>query len=113
MALDGTENDDLVELGAWPRLAAQILRARLETAGMSVMAEWSGAGADATGVLLVPAAQAEFAAAVVNELDPDDEVPDSSPFAYVVRIEEHLSAAGELLHELRTRLDALELEGKL
>lgn len=106
-------DDDLVELGAWPRLAAQILRARLETAGMSVMVEWSGIGVDATGLLRVPAGEAEFAAAVVHEIDPDDEVPDSSPFAYVVRIEEHLSAAGELLHELRTRLDALELEGRL
>jgi hypothetical protein len=102
----------LVELGAWPRLAAQILRARLETAGISVMAEWSGPGVDAVGVLRVPADQAEFAAAVTNEIDVDDEVPDTSPFAYVVRIEEHLSAAVELLQELRTRLDALELEGK-
>ena len=34
---------DLVEIGEWPRLAAQILRARLETAGITVMARWSGA----------------------------------------------------------------------
>jgi len=110
---DGSNDDDLVELGEWPRLSAQILRARLETAGISVMAEWSGPNADAVGVLLVPAAQAEFAEAVVNEIDVEDEVPDTSPFAYLVRIEEHLAASAELLQELRTRLDTLEAEGKL
>jgi hypothetical protein len=106
-------DDDLVELGEWPRLAAQILRARLETAGISVMAEWSSPAPDAVGVLLVPAAQADFAEAVINELEVDDEVPDTSPFAYVVRIEEHLAASAELLQELRLRLDALEADGKL
>ena len=97
--------DDLVELGVWPRLAAQILRARLETAGIAVMARWSGAGTAMTGALAVPAADAEFARAVVTEIEVDDEVPDTSPYAYVARIEEHLAAAGELLEELRTRLD--------
>ena len=92
-------------MGEWPRLAAQILRRRLETAGVTVMVEWSGPGADAIGTLVVPEAQADFAEAVVNEIDVDDEVPDSSPLAYVVRIEEHLAAAGALLEELRTRLD--------
>jgi hypothetical protein len=96
---------DLVELGEWPRLSAQILRRRLETAGVSVLVEWSGPGADAVGTLVVPEAQADFADAVVNELDVDDEVPDTSPIAYVTRIEEHLAAAGALLEELRTRLD--------
>ena len=110
---DVDTDEDLVELGEWPRLSAQILRARLETAGISVMAEWSGPNADAVGVLLVPLAQAEFAAAVINEIDVEDEVPDTSPFAYLVRIEEHLAASAELLQELRTRLDALEAEGKL
>jgi hypothetical protein len=104
---------DLVELGEWPRLAAQILRARLETAGISVMAEWVGPAPETVGVLLVPAAQADFAEAVVNELDVDDEVPDTSAFAYVARIEEHLAASAELLQELRARLDALEADGKL
>jgi hypothetical protein len=99
---------DLVELGEWPRLSAQILRRRLETAGISVLVEWSGPGAEAVGTLVVPEAQAEFADAVVNEIDVDDEVPDSSPIAYVTRIEEHLAAAGALLDELRTRLEADE-----
>jgi hypothetical protein len=97
--------DDLVPLGSWPRLQAQILRARLETAGLSVLVEWSGPGADASGTLVVPADQREFATAVVTELDVDDEVPDTSPVAYLVRIEEHLAAAAELIEELRTKLD--------
>ena len=41
----------------------------------------------------------------------DDEVPDTSPFAYVSRIEEHLAAAAQLLQELQTRLDELEARG--
>jgi hypothetical protein len=106
---DGTE---LVELGSWPRLAAQILRRRLDTAGIPVMVEWGGDSADGTGTLVVPGEHADFAWAVVNELDAEDEVPDTSPHAYVSRIEEHLSAAAELLDELRTRLDELEAEGR-
>lgn len=103
-----TESDDLVELGGWPRLSAQILRRRLETAGITVMIEWSNPGGDATGTLLVPEEQAEFASAVVNEIEVDDEVPDTSPIAYVSRIEEHLAAAAGLLDELRTQLEGLE-----
>jgi hypothetical protein len=104
---NGDEGDatDLVELGEFPRLHAQILRRRLETAGLSVMVEWSGPGGSALGTILVPDAQAEFAEAVINEIEVDDEVPDSSPDAYIARIEEHLSAVGALLDELRTRLD--------
>lgn len=104
---DGDEGDatDLVELGEFPRLHAQILRRRLETAGLSVMVEWSGPGGSALGTILVPDAQAEFAEAVINEIEVDDEVPDSSPDAYIARIEEHLSAVGALLDELRTRLE--------
>ena len=104
---DGEEGDatDLVELGEFPRLHAQILRRRLETAGLSVMVEWSGPGGSALGTILVPESQAEFAEAVINEIEVDDEVPDSSPEAYISRIEEHLSAVGALLDELRTRLD--------
>jgi hypothetical protein len=98
-------DDALCELGEWPRLTAQILRRRLETAGITVMVEWSGPGADAVGTLVVPEGQADFAEAVVNEIDVDDEVPDTSPVAYLGRIEEHLAAAGALLDELRTRLD--------
>ncbi|MGH9010778.1 MAG: hypothetical protein ACRDYF_13160 [Acidimicrobiia bacterium] len=96
---------DLVELGEFSRLHAQILRRRLETAGLSVMVEWSGPGGSALGTILVPDSQAEFAEAVINEIEVDDEVPDSSPEAYIARIEEHLSAVGALLDELRTRLD--------
>jgi hypothetical protein len=108
-----TEGDatDLVELGAFPRLHAQILRRRLETAGLSVMVEWSGPGGSAMGTILVPDAQAEFAEAVINEIEVDDEVPDSSPEAYIARIEEHLSAVGALLDELRTRLEQPDGEG--
>jgi hypothetical protein len=108
-----THDGELVAIGAWPRLSAQILRARLETAGISVMAEWTGPGADALGTLVVPAEQREFAEAVVHEIDVTDEVPDTSPFAYVVRIEEHLAVAAELLQELRTKLDELEARGLL
>ena len=101
---------DLVELGEFPRLHAQILRRRLETAGLSVMVEWSGPGGSALGTILVPDSQAEFAEAVINEIDVDDEVPDSSPEAYIARIEEHLSVVGALLDELRTRLDQTSSE---
>jgi hypothetical protein len=109
---DGDEADatDLVELGEFPRLHAQILRRRLETAGLSVMVEWSGPGGSALGTILVPDSQAEFAEAVINEIEVDDEVPDSSPEAYIARIEEHLGAVGALLDELRTRLDQPENE---
>jgi hypothetical protein len=103
-------DDDWVELGTFSRLSCQILRRRLESAGMTVMVEWSGPSAEATGTLLVPDAEAEFAEAVVNEIDVDDEVPDTSPIAYVSRIEEHLGAAAGLLDELRTRLDEQERE---
>ncbi len=96
--------DALVELGRWPQLQAQILRARLETAGVDVLAAWSDRGGPAT--LSVPAHAAEFARAVVHEIEVDDEVPDTSPYAYVTRIEEHLAAIAELVQELRTRLDA-------
>lgn len=103
---EGTE--ELVELGEWPRLAAMILRRRLETAAIPVMLEFESAAPDAVATLIVPGEHAEFAWAVVNEIDVDDEVPDTSPHAYVSRIEEHLGAAAELLDELRARLDELE-----
>jgi len=106
-----TTAEDLVELGTWSRLEAQILRARLESAGITVMIEWSSPAPDATGLIVVPEAQSEFAEAVINEIDVDDEVPDTSPFAYVSRIEEHLAAAAQLLQELQTRLDELEARG--
>jgi hypothetical protein len=111
--LDEEDDSGLVELGQWPRVQAQVLRRRLETAGISVMIEWSGPASDATGVVLVAEDQAEFGTAVVNEIDVDDEVADNSPRAYVARIEEHLSAAAGLLAELRTQLDELEADGRL
>ena len=111
---DGDDNGDgLVELGEWPKIQAQVLRRRLETASVPVMIEWTGGADDRRGVLLVPEDQGEFAAAVVNEIDVDDEVSDDSPHAYVARIDEHLSAIAGLLDELRTRLDDLEADGKL
>jgi hypothetical protein len=90
-----------------------VLRRRLETASVPVMIEWTGSPDDRRGVLLVPEDQGEFAAAVVNEIDVDDEVNDDSPHAYVARIDEHLSAIAGLLDELRTKLDDLEADGKL
>jgi len=111
--IDGEDDSGLVELGEWPRLQAQVLRRRLETAGIAVMIEWSGPASDAIGVLLVSEDQAEFGTAVVNEIDVDDEVADNSPHAYVARIEEHLAATAGLLLELRTQLDELEAEGRI
>ena len=111
--IDDEDDSGLVELGQWPRLQAQVLRRRLETAGIAVMIEWSGPASDATGVILVSEDQAEFGTAVVNEIDVDDEVADNSPHAYVARIEEHLAAAAGLLLELRTQLDELEAEGRI
>jgi hypothetical protein len=108
---DASDATDLVELGEFPRLHAQILRRRLETAGLSVMVEWTGPGGSALGTILVPDSQAEFAEAVINEIDVDDEVPDSSPEAYIARIEEHLGVVGALLDELRTRLDQSDSGG--
>jgi hypothetical protein len=107
---DPADATDLVELGEYPRLHAQILRRRLETAGLSVLVEWSGPGGSALGTILVPDSQAEFAEAVINEIDVDDEVPDSSPEAYIARIEEHLAVVGALLDELRTRLEQPDAE---
>lgn len=103
----GEELPPLIAIGEHPRLHAQILRRRLESANIATMVEWTGSTSDAIGTILVPEDQAEFAAAVVNELDVDDEVPDTSPIAYVTRIEEHLAAAEGLLEELRTRLEQL------
>ncbi len=112
---DGDDNGDgdLVALGEWPKVQAQVLRRRLDSAGVPVMIEWSNTPGDQRGVLLVPSDQFEFGTAVVNEIDVDDEVSDDSPHAYVARIEELLSAAAGLLDELRTRLDDLESEGRL
>ena len=58
-----TDDDALAELGEWPKLQAQVLRRRLETAGVQVMIKWTGEPGEARGVLLVPDDQSEFAAA--------------------------------------------------
>jgi hypothetical protein len=108
----GDRGTKLVELGQWPRLEAQVLRRRLETAGIPVMVDWSGPPNDSLGTLLVPEDNADFASAVVNEIEVDDEVASDSPHAYVARIEELLSAAAGLIDELRTRLDELEADGR-
>jgi hypothetical protein len=110
--IEGDDNG-LVEIGEYPRVQAQILRRRLDTAGVPVMIEWTGPSGQGTGILLVPEDHAEFGSAVVNEIDADDEVADNSPHAYVARIEENLAAAVELLAELRAQLDDLEADGKL
>jgi hypothetical protein len=110
---DMEDGDGLVEIGEWPKIQAQVLRRRLETASVPVMIEWSGSADDRRGVVLVPEGQSAFASAVVNEIDVDDEVSDDSPHAYVARIDEHLSAIAGLLDELRTKLDDLEADGKL
>jgi hypothetical protein len=103
---DGNDRtDELVELGQWPRLDAQILRHRLESAGIPVMVRWSGDGLRAGGTILVPTGEAQFARAVVTEIEVDDEVPDTSPLAYITRIEEHLGAIAGLIDELRDRYD--------
>ncbi|MDZ4828086.1 MAG: hypothetical protein SGJ13_16730 [Actinomycetota bacterium] len=109
----GSDEESLVELGEWSRLQAQILRRRLESAGVAVMIEWSSTEGDATGVLIVSDEHSEFAWSVVNEVTPEEEEPDTSPHAYVARIEDQLSSAATLLEQLRTRLDSLEAEGKL
>jgi hypothetical protein len=82
-----------------------VLRHRLESADIAVMVRWSGDGLRAGGTILVPSGQAEFARAVVTELEVDDEVPDTSPIAYIARIEEHLAAVAGLLEEMRTLVD--------
>ena len=97
--------DDLVEIGEYPRLVAQILRRRMESADVPVLMRWTDAGPLAGAILTVPSAHAEFARALVNEIDVEDEVPDTSPAAYIARIDEHLRVIAALLEELQTRLD--------
>ena len=48
-SLDDGDDGGLVELGEWPRVQAQVLRRRLETAGVSVMIEWSGPASERDG----------------------------------------------------------------
>lgn len=101
---------EFVEMGEFPKLHAQILRRRLESANIPAMIEELE---DGSFTIVVPTEHGDFAYAVINEIDVEDEVPDTSPFAYVTRIEEHLVAVSGLLEELRTRLEDLEAQGKL
>jgi len=110
---DSGDATDLVELGDFNRLTALIFRRRLEMTGRSVMIEWrTDDDGSMLGTILVPdeGNDAEFARAVINEIDVYDEVPDTSPEAYIARIEEHLSAVGALLDDLSTRLSEREAE---
>lgn len=100
----GDDAGSLVEMGEFPRLSAQILRRRLESAGVSVMVEWSGSGPEATGIVVVPDDQGDLAYAVINELTVHEEMPDTSPDVYVSLIEEHLAHIDALLDELRTKI---------
>src|SRR5258708_256568 len=77
--IDEEDDRGLVELGQWPRVQAQVLRRRLETAGISVMIEWSGPASDAFGIILVAEDQAEFGTAVVNEIGGGAEGPANPP----------------------------------
>lgn len=104
------DDAEFVEMGEFPKLHAQILRRRLESASIPAMIEELD---DGRYTIVVPTDQGDFAYAVINEIDVADEVPDTSPFAYVTRIEEHLVAVSGLLEELRTRLEDLEAGGKL
>jgi hypothetical protein len=109
-ASDSADESEFVEMGEFPKLHAQILRRRLESANVPAMIEELE---DGRYTIVVPTEQGDFAYAVINEIDVEDEVPDTSPFAYVARIEEHLVAVSGLLEELRTRLEDLEADGKL
>jgi hypothetical protein len=99
---------ELSELGEWPKLQAQVLRRRLESAGVPVMIEWTGAvddrRASCSSGRRTPAAglsQAQLARRMKTSQ------------SYIARIEEHMSAVVGLLEELRTKLDELEAEGRL
>lgn len=99
------DSADLVEIGEYPRLVAQILRRRLESADIQVLLRWTGPGPMSGAALSVRAADEDFARALVNEIEVEDEVPDTSPAAYIARIDEHLRVIAALLEELQTRLD--------
>lgn len=97
--LELEEAPPLVEMGTWPRVQAMLLRRRLEDAGVSVYLDRrSGAG-----TLFVGDEQADFADAVIRELDVDDESPMTTEDV-VDQLDEHLAAVAGLLEELRLRL---------
>lgn len=93
------EHPPLIEMGSWPRVNAILLRRRLETAGVSVFLDL-GAG---TGTIFVSDEQADFADAVIREVDVGD-VSATSLEDALDELDDHLAAAGGLLEELRARL---------
>lgn len=93
----------LIEMGTWPRVNAVLLRRHLETAGVSVFLDL-GSG---TGTIFVNDEQADFADAVIRELDGGD-VSSVGLQDTIDALDDHLAAAGGLLEELRARLDARE-----
>ena len=102
---DGGPGEGLVELGTWSRLAAQVLRRRLEAAGVSVMIDWTGPTAGSEGTVLVPDSQADFADAVVRELPVEDELRTGSAEATLEEIETRVAELASLLEELRTQVE--------
>ncbi|MEZ5170111.1 MAG: hypothetical protein R3A49_05110 [Acidimicrobiia bacterium] len=91
----------LIEMGTWPRVNAVLIRRHLETAGVSVFLDL-GPG---TGTIFVSDEQADFADAVIRELDGGDTSTVGLEDA-VDALEDNLASAGALLEELRARLDA-------
>ena len=94
--MENEPGEDLVEMGECPRLMPRSCRRRMESAESP---SFSGAGPTpprGQRVLCVPATNAEFAAALVDEIEAEDEVPDTSPAAYIARIEEHLPRHGRV-----------------
>ncbi len=99
------EAPPLIEMGTWPRVQAMLLRRRLEHGGVSVyLDQRSGAG-----TLFVGDEQADFADAVIREIDIDDESPMTSEDV-VDQLDERLAEAAGLLEELRLRLAGIEDE---
>lgn len=91
-----------VEVGSWPPLAAVMLMRRLQDADVPVAVQWSDPRGDGLSLLGVPAAQQEFADAVIRELPIEDELPQETIPGYVERIETRLTEVALLLDELRT-----------
>lgn len=89
----------LIEMGTWPRVQAQLLRRRLEHADVSVFLERRPEGA----ALFVGDEQADFADAVIREVEVGAEAPEAL-IDVLDELDEHLAAAAGLLEELRLRV---------
>jgi len=94
------ESPPLVEMGTWPLVQAMLLRRRLEDAGISVFLD-RRRGA---GTLFVGDEQADFADAVIREIDVDDESPMTTEDV-LDQLDERLAQAAGLLEELRLRVE--------